>query len=220
MIFVIPYLFYFLYTTESVAPVHLIEDWRINRTSLRRFGVDSCKEFTVILSLTAYKSFSRAGLSSNNDTGVNQCVFRVLRRWRGEREGGSGSSQRSLIFCWFIDFQASISLSLFSRPLSLCCTPSQIQMSLVPAERLRASTRLIFLPRLLIPQLCSVFKMLRFLLGASNKEYTVTGEEKEEKERTGVTRYQWNQIYLTCPRATFIFQVDWTDYVECSGSEM
>lgn len=114
----------------------------------------------------------------------------------------------------------SISLSLFSWPLARSWTPSQIQMSLVPAERLRASTRLIFLPRLLIPQLCSVFKTLRFLLGASNREYTVTGEEKEEKERASVTRYQWNQIYLTCPWATFIFQVDWTDYVECSGSEM
>lgn len=104
--------------------MHLIEDWRINWTSLRRFGVDSCKEFAVILSLTAYKLVSLSnffffwagGLSSNNDTGVNQCVFRVLRRWRGEREGGTGSSQCSLIFCWFIDFQASLILYL---PLSL-----------------------------------------------------------------------------------------------------
>lgn len=143
-----------------------------------------------------------------------------VRRWRG----GTGPTQRSLIFCWVIDFQASlvlfISLSLFSWLLARSWTPSQIHMSPVPAEQLRASTRLIFLPRLLIPQLCSVFKTLRFLLGASNKEYTVTGEEKGEKERAGVTRYQWNQIYLTCPWATFIFQNCWTDYVECSGSEM
>lgn len=107
----------------------------------------------------------------------------------------------ALIFCWVIDFQASLVLfiSLFLSPSLLL---SQIQMSLVPTERL------IFLARLLIPQLCSVFKTPRFLLRVSNKEYTVTAQEKEENERAVDTRYRWNQIYLTCPWATFILQVD------------
>ncbi len=39
--------------TESLAPVHLIEDWQINRSSLRRFALGLCKEFAVTLTLTS-----------------------------------------------------------------------------------------------------------------------------------------------------------------------
>ncbi len=189
--------------------MHLTEDWQINRSSLRRFALGLCKEFAVTLTLTSTSQFICAFSSVCQRSELKQwhccepmCLQGVeesVMRWRR----GTGPTQRSLIFCWVIDFQVSlvlfISLSLFSWPLARSWTPSQVQMSPVPAERL------IFLPRLLIPQLCSVFKMLRCLLGASNKEDTVTGEEKGEKERAGVTRYQWNQIYLTCPWATFIF---------------
>lgn len=142
----------------------------------------------------------------------------VKRRTRGRLWLKSARSDFLLVYWFFRPLLFSI-----ARSLARSCPPSQIQMSLVPAEHRHG----------LFSSLISSFlsyalysKTLRFLPGALNKEYTVTGEEKEEKERAGVTRYQWNQIYLTCPWATFVFQVDvkkkncWTDYVECSGSEM
>lgn len=187
-----------------------MEDWRINRTSLRRFGVDSCKEFAVTLTLTAYKSVSLCVFSSwrfwaqtITRVWINVCSGcwrereEVKRRTRGRLWLKSARSDFLLVYWFFRPLLFSLTRSLL---------PSQSDSD--ESRPSGASKRLIFLPHLLIPQLCSVFKTLRFLLGASNKEYTVTGEEKEEKERADVTRYQWNQIYLTCPWATFIFQVD------------
>lgn len=124
----------------------------------------------------------------------------VKRRTRGRLWLKSARSDFLLVYWFFRPLLFSI-----ARSLARSCPPSQIQMSLVPAEHRHG----------LFSSLISSFlsyalysKTLRFLPGALNKEYTVTGEEKEEKERAGVTRYQWNQIYLTCPWATFVFQVD------------
>ncbi len=121
--------------TESLAPVHLIEDWQINRSSLRRFALGLCKEFAVTLTLTSTSQFicafppSAKGLSSNNDTAVNRCVFRVLKRaWWGEDE-----ALAQLSALWF-----SAGLLIFrSRSFSLSPSLSSLGRSLVPGLPVR-----------------------------------------------------------------------------------
>lgn len=99
-----------------------MEAWRINRTSLRRFGVDSCKEFAVILSLTAYKSVSLCVLSSwrselkQRHWCESMCVQgaeEMKRRTRGRHWLKSALSDFLLVY-WF----SGLSRSPFP-PLSL-----------------------------------------------------------------------------------------------------
>lgn len=86
----------------------------------------------------------------------------------------------ALIFCWVIDFQASLSPSFSFAP----ALPDSDELcpdreAYFPCSSPHSSAMLCIQNAEISPG---------GLL--SNKEYTVTGQEKEENERAGVTRYR------------------------------